>query len=70
MVLEYYLLQEEILHRHPRYILANDDTINEELEHPHKSTIILQKEEASQMLDDDTINDILERSNNPTFYCG
>ena len=67
MTIEYYLLQAEILHRQPHYILANDDTINEELEHPHESTIILHKEEATPLLDDDIVNDILEHQTNPVF---
>ena len=48
-------------------ILATDDMINEELEHPHDKVIILHKEEATQSLDDDLINTRLEHEINPQF---
>ena len=65
-MLEYHLLRD---YTNAHIVHAYHDTINEELEHPHPSTIILQIEEAPKhMPDDDKINNILENDINPIFY--
>ena len=66
-MLEYYL--EKRHNQNDTHIVqAYHDTINEELENPHTSTIILHVEETKKsMPDSDVINDILEHSKHPTF---
>ncbi len=66
-MLDYYL-EKNHNHTDTHVVQAYHDTINEELEHPHTSTIILQPEEAKKsMPDNDVINDILEHSMHPKF---
>lgn len=69
MTIEDYLAFYYTPTKHTHTIRAYNDTINEELEHPHTSTIILQlRDKESPQLYDDVINDILENTTNPTFY--
>ena len=64
LMYEYYLITTPSKH----VITAYDDLINEELEHPHKSTIIQDTNDRLTKLNDDYINHILETDINPTFH--
>ena len=65
-MLEVYL--GSILQPNKHVVLAYDDTINEELEHPHVNTLILNtNKKYEQNLNNDLINFKLETEINPHF---
>lgn len=66
MVDEYYSSRLQRL-AYARIIPAYDDTINEELEHPHTELPTILIEDKSIHLDPDIVNDMLEHCSHPQF---